>query len=499
MNRKTLAIVPFLLAAAILLTGLLGAFPFASDEGDNMLGALTVARGGDIYKAYFSQHTPFAYYFTSLFALLGVNSVIGFKLAFGVVLLAFWLILYRAYAGLIPKMALRFFIVAYPLLAPFCLGHLILAEVFTAHALVVLLIEYLCYLETRALTPGRMAVISLCVFVAIMSCFVSVYAVGMIMLGFGAGELKGLSRTEIPACWRRWRLFMILLILPFILLLNWYAATDNVRNFYEQAYLFNRTVYSRYVGMGTSAVAPLLSMPIAWFWHGWHALTNGALTLSLLLAGANLVFLAGLFRRRPLAALIVILFLAATGIRGYAGQGYEGFHSMPYYVVSLFIFGLVLSWLDRPKLWAWMGSLGVLLLFLGVTLPVYSGHAKFNRPLLRQAPLFPTPYDSCIQTYTRESDMIWSGGINAYSYIDNRRRPASRLWGLTPWFAEIYGERVIEDLTRNRPPLIIFDPEYRVWGHRLGDYGSNIFSYIQIHYQQLDQSDPVKRNVYLLK
>lgn len=464
-----------------------------------MLGALTVARGGDIYKAYFSQHTPFAYYFMSVFAFLGVNSVIGFKLVFCVVLLAFWLIIYRAYAGLIPKTALRFFIVAYPLIAPFCLGHLILAEVFAAHALIVLLIEYLRYLETRILTPGRMVVISVCVFVAVMSCFVSIYAVGMIMLGFGVSELKGLSNSTFPACLRRWCLFLVLLILPFALLLTWYAATDNLRNFYEQAYLFNRTVYSRYVGVGASAVAPLLSMPLAWFLHGWHALTSGAVTLSLLLTGANLVFIIGLLRRQPLAALIVILFLAATGIRGYAGQGYEGFHSMPYYVVSLFIFGLVLSWLDRPKLWAWMGSLSVLVLFLGVTLPVYFGHAKFSLILLRQCPLFPTPYDRYIQTCTRESDMIWSGGVNAYGYIDNRRVPACRVWGLTPWFVEKYTDVIIEDLERNRPKLIVIGPEFQVWGHRLGDYGSNIFSYIQAHYQPLDQSDPVKRNVYLLK
>jgi len=498
--RKTLGAAPFLLAAAILLGGLLGTMPNPPDEGDNMLGALCVARGGDIYKDYFSQHTPFPYYFTALFALMGVNSVIGFRLAFSLALLIFWLVIYLAYAGSVPKMALLFFMAAYPLLAPFCLGHLILAEVFTAHALVVLLLEYLCYLQVRALPLRRMLVISLCVFVAVMSCFISIYAVFFILLGFGLGELRGLARATFAARLRRWGLFLLLLAAPFGLLSAWYAATDNLRNFYEMAYLLNRTVYSHYIGgMGASAWAPFLSMPPAWLLHIWAALaagvTRGAMTLSLLLAATNLIFLVVLFRRQALAALILFLFLAATGIRGYGGSGYTGFHSMPYYVVSLLVFGLVLSWLARPKIWAWIGSLGLLLIFLGLTLPVYAGHAQFKVAALRKCPL----YEPYIQAFTRASDMIWSAGLSDYLFIDNRLVPASRVCGLPPWVAERYSDMIIEDLSRNRPKLILLDPEWRIWGYRMGDYGGKIISYIQEHYQSLDKSDPVKRAIYLPK
>lgn len=501
--RKALAIAPLLLVSAILLAGLLGAFPFASDEGDNMLGALSVVQGGDIYKAYFSQHTPFAYYFTALFALMGVDSVIGFKLAFSGALLLFWLMLYWAYADGVNKNSLRFFVIAYPLVAPFCLAHLILAEVFTSHALVILAIEYLRYLETRTLPLGRMIVISLCVFVSVMSCFVSVYAVFMILLGFGLGELQGLSRAAFPSRWRRWLLFLLILAIPFGILLTWYGATGNLQNFYEQAYLFNRIVYSRYTGMATNAFLPFLSMPLALAFHGYNvmadSMSHGAVTLSLLLLGANLIFLVSLFRRQRLATLIMFLFLAATGFRGYGGTGYTGFHSMPYYIVSLLVFGMVLSWLDRPKLWAWVGSLCALMLFLGVTLPVYAAHATFSATRLRQRPLFSNAYIAAIQTYTRESDMIWLASVDAYVYIDNQRKPASRVCGFTPWVAEQYSGVIIEDLRRNRPKLVAFDPDYRVWGFRTGDYGSNLFSYIQAHYYPLDPSDSVKRTIYLLK
>lgn len=502
--RKTLIVAPFLLMSGILLGGLLGTMPNPPDEGDNMLGALCVARGGDVYKAYFSQHTPFPYYFTSLFALMGVNSVIGFRLAFSGALLLFWLVVYWAYAGSVKKRALLFFMAAYPLLAPFCLGHLILAEVFMAQALVVLLLEYLRYLQVRTLPRSRMLVISLCVFVAVMSCFVGVYAVFFILLGFGVGELQGLSRATFKERFSRGGLFLLVLAVPFGLLLAWYAATGNLRNFYEMAYLLNRTVYSHYIGgLGTSLGAPFLSLPLAWPLHIWAAvtdgLTRGVVTLSLLLAVTNIIFLIGQFRRRPLAALILFLFLAATGIRGYGGSGYTGFHSMPYYVVSLLVFGLVLSWLERPKLWAWIGSLGMLMLFLGLTLPAYAGHAQFRVAPLRHRPLFPTPYDPYIQTYTRESDMIWSAGLSDYLFIDNHVIPASRVCGMPPWVADQYADMIIEDLSRNRPKLILFDPEWQIWGHRMGDYGGKIISYIQAHYQPLDKSDPVKRAIYLLK
>jgi len=371
--RKTLAVAPFLLAAGVLLAGLLGSFPFGSDEGENMLGAISVARGGDIYKVFISQHTPFAYYCTSLFALMGIKSVIGFRIAFNAIILIFWLVIYRAYAGRMNKRIFLFVMAAYPLMAPFCLGHLILADVFTAYALVVLLIEYLRYLEDKTLSPGRMIIISLCVFVAVMSCFVGIYAVFIMLLGFGAGELKGLSRAVLPGRCRRLLLFLLVLALPFGLLLGWYAATDNLRNFYEQAYVFNRTVYSRYVGIGTSAVLPFISMPLTWLRHmrevAADGLNYGAVTLSLLLTCTNIVFLANLWRRQRLAAIVIFMFLAAAGIRGYGGMSYDGFHSAPYYTVSLLIFGIVLSWLDRPQPWAWITSLCALMLFLGVTLP----------------------------------------------------------------------------------------------------------------------------------
>jgi len=500
--RKTLAVAPFLMVAAILLAGLLSYAPFPSDEGDNMLGALCVARGGDIYKAYFSQHMPFPYYFTSLFALMGVNSVIGFRLAFNGTLLLFWLVIYWAYAASVKKQVLLFFMTAYPLLAPISLGHLILAEVFTAQALVVLLIEYLRYLQVRTLSLSRMIVISLCVFVAVMSCFVSVYAVFFILLGFGVGELRGISRATFKDRFRQGGLFLLVLAVPFGLLLAWYAATGNLRNFYEMAYLLNRTVYSRYIGLGTSASAPFLSLPLAWPLHIWAALTEGltrgVMTLSLLLAATNIIFLVGLFRRHALAALILFLFLAATGIRGFGGSGYTGFHSMPYFVVSLLVFGVVLSWLERPKLWAWFACLGMLMLFLGVTLPVYLNGAQFKIAPLRQRPLFPTAYDHYLQTNTRDADMIWSAGLSNYLFIDNHLIPASRWCGITPWVVDQYADLIIEDLNRNRPKLILLDPEWRVWGYRMRDYGGKIISYIQTHYKQLDPSDPVKRAIYLL-
>ncbi|MDD5678980.1 MAG: hypothetical protein PHW60_13485 [Kiritimatiellae bacterium] len=503
--RKTLVVAPFLLAAAILLAGLLSYAPNPPDEGDNMLGALCVARGGDIYKAYFSQHPPFPYYFTSLFALIGVDSVIGFRIAFSGALLIFWLVLYWAYAGIVKKQVLLFFIAAYPLLAPFCLGHLIMAEAFTAQAMVVLLIEYLRYLQVRTLSLSRMIVISLCVFVAVMSCIVSIYAVFFILLGFGMGELRGLSRAAFKGRFRQWGLFLLVLAIPFGLLLAWYAATGNLRNFYEMAYLLNRTVYSRFIGgLGASAGAPFLSMPPAWLLHIWTVMTDGVargvMTLSLLLAVTNSVFLIGmLFRRQFLAALIIFLFLAAAGIRGYGGSGYTGFHSMPYYVVSLLVFGVVLSWLERPKLWAWVGSLGMLAIFLALTIPTYAGAAQFRIAPLRRCSLFPTPYDRYIQTYAGESKMIWFAGLNGYLFIDNHVIPASRVYGMPPWVAGQYADMIVADLIRNRPNLILFDPEWQIWGYRMSDYGGKIINFIQARYQPLDKSDPVKRAIYLLK
>ncbi|MDO9541409.1 MAG: hypothetical protein Q7J98_03690 [Kiritimatiellia bacterium] len=505
-------IVPFLLFVMLMLIGgLIPTFPFGSDEGDNILGALSVLGGGDIYKAFYSQHMPFGYYFTALLALCGAESVPEFRIAYAVFLVLFWAWLYWSYARRVPPIMLIFLLIAFPLTAPFFLGHVILADNLSALALLVLLLELLGHRDSPELTPRRMAVISLASFVAVTSCFLSVYPVFAFIVGLVLLELRrnGWRLKCFP--FRRCIFLAAAAALPFAILSGWYALTGNLGHFYYQAYEFNRTIYAKYVWGGgqPSPLAAFGMLPLIWIQHGISALRtalqNFTLSLDLLLVAGNLAFII-FIRRGWVFSIVLFLFLTYTGTRSFGGCGYTGFHSAPYFMVSLALLGWLIANLYQPRRARILVMVCLLVIFfkctipayLGCTLPVYLRHIRSAQKLFSLDAFFATPYDKEIKALTKPGDMIWSAGIEGYVYINNRCMPASRIWCLVPWFAEDYGDEIVADLEKNRPQVIIFPADGMVWGHPLKDFGADIFHYIQARYRPLDINVPVKKDIYVL-
>lgn len=505
-------VVPLLLIILVMLIGaLIPAFPFGSDEGDNILGAFSILNGGDIYKAFYSQHTPFGYYFTALLALCGAESVPEFRIAYAVFLALFWTWLCWSYARRIPAVMLMFILVAFPLSAPFFLGHVILADNLSALALLVLLLELISYRGAEDLTPKRMAVISLASFVAVAACFLSVYPVFVFIVGLALVDLRRNGWRLIYFPFRRYILLAAIAVFPFAVLVGWYALTGNLGNFYYQAYEFNRTVYAKYVYTGYQ-YEPLLKfilMPLTWVQQGILALKatfqNRALSMNLLLALGNLGFIV-FIRRGWVFSVVLFFFLTYTGTRSFGGFGYTGFHSAPYFMVSLAALGWLLAALYRPHNIRTLGAACLLLIFLKVTipaylkstLPIYWRHVRSDSDLFSLEAFFSTPYDKEVKALTKPGDMIWSAGVDGYVYINNRCRPAGRFSGLVPWFAEDYMDEIIADLERHKPKVVIFPADGMVWGHALKDYGANINHYIQARYHPLDVNVPVKKDIYVL-
>ena len=67
------------------------------DELDVFYGGYNIAKGGDIYRTYPSQHMPFSYYLALPGALLGARTAWQFRLYFYVLLSALWTGMYIRY------------------------------------------------------------------------------------------------------------------------------------------------------------------------------------------------------------------------------------------------------------------------------------------------------------------------------------------------------------------------------------------------------------------
>lgn len=497
-------IVPLLIVIAIVLTGaLIPSCPFGSDEGDNLLGAQSILRGGDIYRAFYSQHMPFGYYFSALIGLCGAKSVLHFRIGYVLFLALFWGWLYWAYARRVPSILLLFLIVAFPLAAPWFLGHVILADNLSGLALVVLMMELISHRKPEDLTPQRMVVISAAVFAAVTSTFLSLYPVFAFLAGMALLDIQESCWRVSRITFRRYLMLAAVIAIPFALLGGWYLLTGNFGRFWYQAYEFNRTVYPKYINIGGryDAIMTFINLPVAWIRHGQDvlgtAIQTRSMSLGLLMMIANLAFIfwAG---RGWLFSMILFVFLTYTGTRGFGGFGHEGFHSAPYYLVSLVSLGWLISILCRPRLIKAAALIGLVFFFLNITLPVYGKLAQFNPAFLKQDPLFPIPGIEFIRPWINPGEPLWSASINGYLYIDTHCPPASRVWGLVPWYGETYLNDIIADLEKTQPKVIYFPAELAISGRKLIEYAHPIYNYIQQHYRPLDKEAPVRRDLYIL-
>lgn len=500
---------PLAVAASVFLTAvLIPTYPFGSDEGDNILGAMSVLSGGDIYSAFYSQHMPFGYYFTAILALCGAETVPGFRLAYAVFLALLWSWLYWRYARRLPPAMLLFVIAAYPLAAPYFLGHEILADNLAALALLVLLLELMLYRGTGDLDAGLIAVVSAAIFVAVGSCFLSLYPVAAFLAAifFISAVSSGLA-----AALKKNLLLAAGIAAPFAVLVAWYAASGNLGNFYYQAYEFNRTVYAKYVQTGYPYEPALkfIILPLAWAQHFLQSLSGAfgkpGLSLDLLLAVANLVFVF-LMGRETARAFFCFIFIVYTGTRSYGGFAYTGFHSAPYFVISLAALGWLFARLLEAGDSRRLAAACLVVLFLRTTapyyaravLPVYWRHAQSEEPWFRLDGFFATPYDAEIMRITEPGERIWSAGVDKYIFINTGRQPAGRIHGLVPWYAERYWPDIVADLEREKPRVIVFPYDGMVWGQALADFGSNVYSHISAHYRPLDPVAPVRKDIYCL-
>ena len=72
-------------------------------------------------------------------------------------------------------------------------------------------------------------------------------------------------------------------------------------------------------------------------------------------------------------------------------------------------------------------------------------------------------YEDYIQRLTGPEDTIYANTLNNTFYINADRFPASRMYNMVPWFAELFEDKVVADLSSNQPKVIIYDPKGTVW------------------------------------
>lgn len=489
------------------------------DEMDVFLGGDTVARGGDVYKVFLSQHMPVSYYMAALVALFHPVTVYQFRFGFYILLALLWAGLYVRHRRSLSRFTLLLLPVMYLAQLPAYLnGATMISDHWQGMGLAIVLLELLRYRASRRVTLAAALWIALGILLSFGTAFVSAYSLLMIALGVGLDQLlyAKLGETDTApgadgptAVLRRdpvsghealredLRLALICLA-PFAALLLWYALSDNLANFIEGAYTVNRTVYTNYIGgFGTSALgaftgcfaefAKTMIFSLRDVFSGSDtALVSGYFLLeafSILLVSTSLIL-----HRRPALGLAWLTACILAGIRGfnhYHGLAFICVGTLSQAVVIGALLGRVVRGGKALPVRALCCLVAVLLILpSAIGLPTQVQEIAGLRAQLEPETEF-TDAVELIHQVTDENTPLHITAVTDYMLpIEANHRLDYGVASGTPWMWEAYGAREIAAIEAARTPLVYYEEGTVLdgWDYAMDDYAADLAAYIQANY-----------------
>ena len=483
--------------------------PYFTDEQDVFYGAYHIVKGRDIYQSFLSQHMPFSYYFVALAALCGARTVFQFRLGTYVLLAVLWESVYLRHRKTFHPVSLF----GMPLLYLFMLrtqylGTTMLSDHWQGIGLLLILLELVRYTETKEISLSCAVMVSLGIVLSLGSSFASAYAVFCYFLAMVTVQLTAWlhgRKYGVPAgagkegtLFRQNARLIIVCLLPFALLLGWYAATGNVGNCISGVYEIITEHYSKYIsGFGSDPVR------VVWetVWLYGRYLLNAARNLGsapwpglmYLLAAAGLaVFCVLIGKKSPAAGLLTFLAAVYGGIRDF-----EGFHAMAYYAQAAGALALLAGRAarlcrDRGRMrWAFAGTAGALAALMLVNFVVWAGYNLLYPQILLDRNL--RCEEQILDLLTDPDDTVYACNqpVSSLDVMDLELIPEDACGALSyPYFYEMWGDRAMESIRRN-PGILIYNGDEISWGQAFREYAPDFDAYVQANYTKLPQTEEI--------
>ena len=453
------------------------------DECDNMLGGMTIARGGHIYGEFPSQHTPLMYYIMSVFSFIGVKGVVGLRICFyGLLSLIFGFIYsrYSKHIGKVPIILyILFGIVNY---ANFPLSYTITSEQIQSQALVIIFLELLLFIRNKKLLKHSELVICLSIFASIWTAVVSVIPCLAAIIIFIIFDIKYyIEKNKTIKKYLKhfivdYKKILIYGFMPFIIGLLIIFLTGNFSNFIYQAYYLNTDVYSKYTGytsnMGSTIINSFLTYFTSLFAYIKALPEHHFWIIYIIILLFNLVSLVINFKKNKLASILLFIFIVLTGNRAFLG-----FHGIPFMMVTFINFFISIYVIKNKKIF-WILAIGLLSLF----------SIKFVRNIFQDNRINYNNYD-LVYKLTKENNYVYFDNLDTCGYVNTGIKSASKITTLVPWFQEKYEKDVIKDLRKNKPIVIFFNPNSDIWGYEYGTFSKKLYNYIKENYIYFSKYD----------
>ncbi len=452
------------------------------DETDNICGGMLIAGGKVLYRDYVTQHTPFAYYLCAVYALLGACSVEQMRILFYVTLGILWAGIYVRYHKTNGDKVMTWMPIMVTLCSKALIGitaSMVMSDVIQEACMVLLLLEFWQYKEDRKLGWDRAAVISLGVWAAFASAFMSAYSIFILGIGFlviEAGRWKKVGWSFKEGL-KRYLPLAVCGAVPPIAGVVYFAANQALYQCYKQAYLFNREVYPNYQEVGGNLIEPFFTGMASMFEDFVNSLlamsTSGLTVYHLLfiaLVGAYFftVIRKVIVEREPILYWGFITLLVCAG----AGRGVGHTHGLAFWGMMIAVVVLAADEILGTEWRNW--QIAVCAVLSGILLQPYVSAVVQN---ITTGQYVVNSEERYLVEESEEGEEIF---INAFSFspvylIAKGHYPANRAAYILPWYMDWYEEWELEDLIEKQPDIVVWNPDLEIWGwsyfcNELNDY-----------------------------
>ncbi len=516
------------IVAVLLLAGLLFSYltflPTESfvDETDVFSVGDEVARGGDVYKVSISQHMPFSYYMAAIMGLFHPVNINAYRLYFYIVMSLLWVLVYLHFRRDINPVVL--ILVPFLYLCTLSLydqGTTMLSEHWAGLGHVVMLLELVRYVRRKELGWSNCIWLSASIVLTFGCLFPSAYSIAIVAVGVFVYQGWILNRTKDTIARKTLSRRIIqddlkligCCLVPWVILLTWYAVSGNLQNFFYGAYYFNTDVYSKYTqGFGTDPLGTFLLTYKGWWEYTVSCIREllglpGGLNVTTSVEPQILKMRAFDGTMRMLSTILlsicllfehpilgVTYFLASIAI---AVRGYDHYHAMNFMCatcLSLAVLagaGIRAPFLKPRRAGRWIAlilALAVLGTYATQT-EVFSQVPKVPETV-SNAGLFERTLDSIdLKTFADivldPGDTIHMAALNTGGTVEADRGKDYGAACSTPWTWEGFGEREMETLRTNRTKMVLYTFDNVVWGYAQDEYARELLEYIRDEFYQV--------------
>lgn len=478
------------------------------DEFDNMLGGKYLLEGIPIYSGFFTHHGPVAYFLAAIIEIFSRHSFVAFRLVYGLFLSAFLtgtLFWFKKRFLEFPIKLYIGFLSLFIISSIYFWGYMFLADSMSAIYLTPVFIYFVFIFFYRI--PFKLSdcvPISILTFLSLFSSLTYTYLVFIIYVFTLFAYLRDFRKTIRV---KDIRYALIAFLIPYLLFLGYLIITRSLNDYIYQAIIFNQKYYIyNYPRPEDGSINPIRFIIVIFndFYNAFYGLViqvfnfNFQYPFNVSLAIVDTAFLLYvLLKRRFTLFFFTLLFMIyANGRSNPLTSRETDYQSSVYIVMSLFL-SLYLPWKIyteshadsvKPK-----NILFSALLLLVTIYTFFNSFFLFTKywtkaydKFMGKAPLiYDTPqFAPMLNAVLTKDDTVMIGPFDFEELFYTNAKPASSEHILIPAMgkSERLQQDLLHDLDTNKPPIIIFDKNYRILTSVPVDYGKFYLSYLTQNY-----------------